>query len=114
VVARRGKCMKDWMGLAVIVSIILGGLCAASRLGAPPGEISQEEFERRAREGAYTRAGMFALQQLLHPKAARAVEVQQDLKHGYYNRKKIPGEGDEEIEPGAGRSSSSNTEERDA
>jgi hypothetical protein len=57
---------------------------------------------------------MFALQQLLHPKAARAVEVQQDLKHGYYNRKKIPGEGDEETEPVAGRSSSSNTEERDA
>jgi hypothetical protein len=87
--------MSDWIGLVVILLIILGGLLAAARLGAPPGEISQEEFERRAREGAYTRAGMFALQQLLHPKAARAVEVQQDLKHGYYNRKKIPGEGDE-------------------
>jgi hypothetical protein len=35
------------------------------------------------------------LQQWLHPKAANAVEIQQDLKHGYYNKKKIPGEGDE-------------------
>jgi hypothetical protein len=87
--------MNGWIGLAVILLIILGGLLAAARLGTAPEEITQEEFERRAREGAYTRAGMFALQQLLHPKAARAVEVQQDLKHGYYNRKKIPGEGDE-------------------
>jgi hypothetical protein len=87
--------MNDWIGLAIILLIILGGLFAAARLGAPPEEISQEEFERRAREGAYTRAGMFALQQWLHPKAARAVEVQQDLKHGYHNRKKIPGEGDD-------------------
>jgi hypothetical protein len=87
--------MSDWIGLAVILLIVAGGLFAAARLGAPPGEISQEEFERRVREGAYTRAGMFALQQLLHPKAANAVEVQQDLKHGYYNKKKIPGEGDD-------------------
>ena len=89
--------------------IILGGLFAAARLGAPPKEISQEEFEQRARGGAYTRAGMFALQQLLHPKAANAVEVQQDLKHGYYNKKKIPGEGDDTTESTAGRSSSSDT-----
>jgi hypothetical protein len=101
--------MSDWIGLAVFVLIVVGGLFAAARLGAPPREISQEEFERRVREGAYTRAGMFALQQLLHPKAANAVEVQQDLKHGYYNKKKIPGEGDEVAEPVAGRSSSSDT-----
>jgi hypothetical protein len=35
--------MNDWIGLAVILLIILGGLFAASRLGAPPREISQEE-----------------------------------------------------------------------
>ena len=87
--------MSDWIGLAVILLIILGGLLAAARLGTPPGQISEEEFQRRAREGAHTRAAMFALQQWLHPKAANAVEIQQDLKHGYYNKKKIPGEGDE-------------------
>jgi len=106
--------MNDWIGLAVILLIILGGLFAAARLGAPPREISQEEFEQRVREGAYTRAGMFALQQLLHPKAANAVEVQQDLKHGYYNKKKIPGEGDDPAEPVAGRPGASDIEERDA
>lgn len=106
--------MNDWIGLACILLIILGGLYAAARLGAPPEKISEEEFERRVREGAHTRAAMFALQQWLHPKAAQAVEVQQDLKHGYYNKKKIPGEGDEIAEPGADRQGSANTEERDA
>jgi hypothetical protein len=98
--------MNDWIGLAVIVSIILGGLFAASRLGTPPQEISQEEFERRVREGARTRAAMFALQQWLHPKGAQAIEVQQDLKHGYYNKKKIPGDGDDAADPAAHKSGS--------
>jgi hypothetical protein len=100
--------MNDWIGLAVILLIIVGGLFAAARLGTPPEKISQEEFDRRVREGASTRAGMFALQQWLHPKAVKAVEVQQDLKSGYYNKKRLPGEGDEEsAEPAAKRSSSS-------
>jgi hypothetical protein len=98
--------MKDWLGLAVIVSIVLGGLFATSRLGAPPEKISQEEFERRVREGARARAAMFALQQWLHPKGAQAVEVQRDLKHGYYNKKKIPGDGDDAA-PAAHKSGSS-------
>ena len=108
-IARRGNFMKDWIGLAVIVLIILGGLFAASRLGAPPEQISEEEFQRRAREGAHTRAAMFALQQWLNPKAAQAAEVQQDLKHGYYNKKKVPGDGDDAAEPTADRASSSDT-----
>ena len=87
--------MNDWSGLAVILMVVLGGLCTAAYLGRPPERISEEEFERRAREGARTRAAMFALQQWLNPKGAKAVEVQQDLKHGYYNKKKIPGGGDE-------------------
>ena len=106
--------MSDWIGLAFILLIIVGGLFAASRLGSPPEEISQEEFERRVKEGAYTRAGMFALQQWLHPKAAKSIEVQQDLKYGYYNKKKIPGEGDETAEPGTDSSGAPDTEERDA
>jgi hypothetical protein len=90
--------MSDWIGLTVILLIILGGLFAAARLGAPPEKISQEEFDRRVREGASTKAAMFALQQWLNPKGAQAIEVQQDLKHGYYNKKKIPGDGDESPE----------------
>ena len=106
--------MSDWIGLAVIIAVIVGGLCGAARLGAPPEEISQEEFERRVHQGAHTRAGMFALQQLLHPKAAKSVEVQRDLKHGYYQKKKIPGEGDDETARGTGNGSLSSIGERDA
>ena len=98
--------MSDWIGLAVILLIILGGLYGAWRLGAPPEKISQEEFDRRVKEGAATRGAMFALQQWLHPKGASAVEVQQDLRHGYYNKKKIPGDGDD-AEPAAEKLSSS-------
>ena len=99
--------MNDWVGLACILLIIVGGLFAASRLGAPPEQISEEEFQRRVREGAHTRAAMFALQQWLHPKGAQAVAVQQDLKHGYYNKKKIPGDGGDAAAPATGSSSSS-------
>lgn len=98
--------MSDWIGLGVILLIILGGLCGAAYLGSPPEKISQEEFDRRVREGASTKAAMFALQQWLNPKGAKAIEVQQDLKHGYYNKKKIPGDGDE-AEHGHKNSSSS-------
>ena len=88
--------MSDWIGLAVILAIVAGGLFAAAYLGRPPEKISEEEFERRVREGASARAAMFAMQQWWNPKAAQAYEVQQDLKHGYYNKKKIPGEGDDD------------------
>ena len=88
--------MNDWLGLALIVLIVVGGILASAKLGTPRKRISEEEFAKRAREGAAAKAGLFALQQLLNPKAAEAVAVQQDLRHGYYNKKKIPGEGDDD------------------
>jgi len=106
--------MSDWIGLAVIILIILGGLCGAAYLGSPPEKISQEEFDRRVEEGASTKAAMFALQQWLNPKGAKAIEVQQDLRHGYYNKKRLPGDGDDVAKPGQDKLSSSDTEERDA
>jgi hypothetical protein len=45
---------------------------------------------------------MFALQQLWHPKAAKAVEVQQDLKAGYYNKRRVPGDGEDADEEESG------------
>ena len=93
--------MGDWIGLGVFLLVIVSALVASAQLGKPREKISVEEFEKRARSGAYTRAGMFALQQVLNPQAAKSVEVLQDLKSGYYNKKKLPGEGDEEEEPGA-------------
>jgi hypothetical protein len=105
--------MSDWIGFAIILLIIIGGLCGAAYLGRPPEKISQEEFDRRVREGASTKAAMFALQQWLNLKGAKAIEVQQDLRHGYYNKKKIPGDGDE-ADAEQNNSSSSDIKERDA
>ena len=88
--------MGDWLGLSVIVVLAVLALVAMSRLGGPRERISVEEFEQRARSGAFTRAGMFALQEVLDPKQVKAVAVQQDLKYGYYNKKRVPGDGDED------------------
>jgi hypothetical protein len=88
--------MSDWIGLGVIVLLGVLALVGLARLGTPRKEMTVEEFEERARTGGHTRAGMFALQEILDPKAAKAVEVQQDLKHGYYNKKRVPGDGDDE------------------
>ena len=89
--------MSDWLGLAFILLLVVVGLVASARLGAPRKQISEEEFERRVREGQRSQAAMFALQQLLHPKAAKAVEVQQDFKHGYYRKKRTAGEGEDDL-----------------
>jgi len=86
--------MSDWIGLSVIIAIICGALWFFSTLGKPY-DATPEEFERRAREGGYMRAGMFGLIQLLNPKGAKAIEVQRDLKSGYYNKKRVPGDGDD-------------------
>ena len=111
--------MSDWFGLIFILLLIAGALVAAARAGAPAKRLSVEEFEERARTGAYTRAGMFGLQQLLHPKAVKTITVQQDLKAGYYNKKLVPGDGDDaaakgEPEVSGGRESSNESEESDA
>ncbi len=105
--------MSDWLGLAVILLLVLLALVGAARLGTTPKRISVEEFEKRARTGGHTRAGLFALQRLLHPKQADAIAVQQDLMAGYYNKKRLPGDGDEPDE-GAGKEAANESEESDA
>ena len=44
-------------------------------------------------------AGMHALQKLMNPKAAEAVEVQRDLQAGYYDDQQEQGDGDDEDAP---------------
>ena len=82
--------MGDWIGLGVIVLVLAGSLWGLSHLGKTREPMSEEEFERRAAESRGTMstgvAGMmYALQKLMNPKAAEAVEVQKDLKAGFYN-----------------------------
>ena len=92
--------MGDWIGLGVILLVAAGALYGLSHLGKPAKPLTKEEYERRVREGRGTMsagafAGMNALQKLVNPKAAEAVEVQKDLKAGYYNDEEREGEGDE-------------------
>lgn len=82
--------MEDWIGLGVIVCVLACGYFGMSYLGRTPRRMSTEEFERRAAEGrgttaAASAAGLHALQKLMNPKAAEAVEVQKDLRAGFYD-----------------------------
>ncbi|HEX6626204.1 MAG TPA: hypothetical protein VF064_20980 [Pyrinomonadaceae bacterium] len=82
--------MGDWIGLGVIMLVLAGSLWGLSYLGKTREPMSEEEFERRAAEARGTMSAgvvglMYALQKLMNPKAAEAVEVQKDLKAGCYN-----------------------------
>ena len=95
--------MSDWIGLGVIVLVFVGALVGLSQLGKKPKQLTPEEYERRVAEAKGTTrgaavAGMGALDKFINPGAAKAIEVQQDLKAGYYNDEQKKGEGDE---PGA-------------
>ena len=91
--------MGDLLGLLLIVLILVGGFFGLAHLGAPPAAMTQDEFERRVQEGrgmmsAGVMAGVHALQKLMNPKAAEAVEVQKDLRAGYYDDQQKQGDGD--------------------
>ena len=95
--------MGDWIGLGIFVLIVVGALVGLSFLGKKPKQLTAEEYEERVAEARGTTrgaaiAGMSALDRFINPGAAKAVEVQQDLKAGYYNDEEQKGEGDE---PGA-------------
>ena len=108
--------MGDFIGLLLIVFILVGGFLGLARLGAPPERMTQDEFERRVQEGrgmmsAGVMAGMHALQKLMNPKAAEAVEVQKDLRAGYYDDQQKQGDGDA---PEPHTNTSSDAEEENA
>jgi hypothetical protein len=87
--------MGDWIGLGIILLVVAGALVGLSYLGKPAKPLSEEEYERRAREGpGVLSAGVMGLQKILDPGTAKAVAAQQDLKAGYYNDEEKEGEGD--------------------
>src|SRR4051812_6528287 len=84
--------MSDWIGVAVIVSIVLCGLFGLSRLSKPY-DVSTEEFERRAQEGpGLLGASLIGLQSALDPAMEKAVQVQEDLKQGRYDGEQESGD----------------------
>lgn len=80
--------MNDWVGIAIIVGVLVAAVCGLSVITKPRAAISEEEFERRARENpGVLSAGVTGLQKILEPGAEKAVETRAALKRGSYNRK---------------------------
>src|SRR5713226_2550256 len=99
--------MNDWIGLGVIALIVLGALCGLYYLSRPY-DVTPEEFEKRAREGpGLISAGMIGLQKMLEPGAKKAIEAQEDLRRGRYNKEDDSGEPPEPGEGGGDEHSSS-------
>jgi len=91
--------MSDWIGIGVILFLLSCGVLALARLSKPY-EVSNEEFERRAHEApSFLSAGMAGLQKILDPAAGKAMEVQEDLKQGYYDGEQESGDNPEPGEP---------------
>ena len=89
----------DWIGLGIVVLVIVGGLVLLNQITKPYGVQTEEEFQRRRKEGpGLLNAAMLGLQQTLDPSAKKAVEVQQDLRRGIYDDKE---EADDPPEAGA-------------
>lgn len=83
--------MNDWLGLLFFVLLVGGGLLGLKLLSKPQ-KRTAEEFERSAAENTtMLGASMNALQELMNPDAAKAKEVQTQLKEGRYNKKKREG-----------------------
>ena len=90
--------MGDLIGIGFIGLLVLAGLFGLLQLSKPY-DVSNEEFEKRAHEApSLISAGMTGLQKLLDPAAGKAMEVQEDLKQGYYNGEQESGD---KPEPGS-------------
>jgi hypothetical protein len=97
--------MGDWIGLGIIVLVVVGALVGMSYLGRRPKPMTADEYERRVTEARGTTrgaavAGLYAMQKLLNPKAVEAIEVQRDLKAGFYDDAEERGEGADDEAPG--------------
>jgi hypothetical protein len=83
--------MQDWIGLLFFV-LLIAGIYVGLKILAKPRTRTEEEFERNAAENTtMLGASMNALQELMNPEAAKAKEVQTQVKEGRYNKKKREG-----------------------
>ncbi len=82
--------MRDWIGLAFILLVVVGGLYLLTRPAKP---LTAEEFEKRAAENpSLLSAGALGLQKILDPAAAKAAEVQEDFRQGYLDGEQESGD----------------------
>lgn len=83
--------MSDWLGL-LFFGLLIAGAILGIRALANQKPKSAEEFERSAAENTtMLGASMNALQELMNPEAAKAKEVQMQMKEGRYGKKKREG-----------------------
>ena len=83
--------MSAWVGLLFFVLLLAGALFGLRALANQKPK-SAEEFERSAAESTtMLGASMNALQELMNPEAAKAKEVQMQMKEGRYGKKKREG-----------------------
>jgi hypothetical protein len=88
--------MGDWAGIAFLV-LLLAGAYFGLRALSKPRPRTAEEFERNAAEGTTALgASMNALQELMNPEAAKAKEVEVQMKEGRYGKKKREGKANDE------------------
>jgi len=94
--------MSDVLGLLFFV-LLIAGIFVGLKVLSKPQTRTEAEFERGAAEStSMLGAGMNALQEALDPAAARAKEVQMQLKEGRYGKKKREGKADGDAESGRG------------
>ena len=83
---------NDIIGLGIVAFILVCALIGLARLTRPY-QITPEEFQKRAHEApSLMSAGLTGLQKLLDPAAAKAMEVQEDFKQGYYGGEQESGD----------------------
>lgn len=83
--------MSDWAGLIFFV-LLLAAIIIGLKLLSRPRRTTSEEFERNAAEGSTALGSMMnALHEAVNPEAAKAKEVQTQMKEGRYGKKKREG-----------------------
>lgn len=91
--------MSDWIGLAFLILLIAGAYFGVKAL-ANPRPRTAEDFERNATENTtMLGASMNALNELMNPEAAKAKEVQMQMKDGRYSKKRREGKAGGESDP---------------
>lgn len=89
--------MQDWIGFFFFVLLALG-LVVGLKVLSKPRKRTSEEFERNAAQGTtMLGASMNALQELMNPSAAKAKEVEVQMKEGRFQKKKREGKSDGEL-----------------
>ena len=90
--------MSDWIGIGFFILLLVAAYFGVRAL-ANQKPRTTEEFEKNAAEGSSgLGASMNALHELMNPEAAKAKEIQMQMKDGRYGKKKREGkanDGDE-------------------